>query len=87
MNSKFKVFLYDLFTSFLVTLIINFSVYFFSLKSISFDFLIKYKFYFYWFLLFLLVFAIRFFIKKYIGRLQDDIPRVVMAPYNDVALK
>ena len=87
MNSKFKIFLYDLFTSFLVTLIINFSVYFFSLKSINFDFLIKYKFYFYWFLLFLFVLAIRFFIKRYIDRLQDDLPRVVMAPYNKFNVK
>lgn len=82
MNSKFKVFLYDFSTSFLITLIINLLSYFFSLKSISFDFLIKYKFYFYWLILFLLVLGIRFFVKKYIDGLQDDISRTIMAPYN-----
>lgn len=72
MFSKFKAFLYDLGIAFLVTLITNFSIYILNFKSISFDFLIKYKFYVYWFLTFLLFLIIRFFIKKCIDKLQDD---------------
>lgn len=72
MNIKFKTFLYDLGISFLAALITNFFVYIPSFKSINFDFLIKYKFYFYWFLVFLIIVLIRFFIKKRIDKLQDD---------------
>ncbi|MEB6244682.1 hypothetical protein [Staphylococcus xylosus] len=72
MNSKFRAFLYDLGISFLVALITNFLVYILSFKVISFDFLIKYKFYFYWFLLLLFILVVRFIIKKRIDKLQDD---------------
>ncbi|WP_070373123.1 hypothetical protein [Mammaliicoccus sciuri] len=72
MNRKIKNFLYDLLISFLIALITNFLVYILSFKVINFDFLIKYRFYFYWLLLLLLILVVRFVIKKYIDKLQDD---------------
>lgn len=85
-NSKFKDFLYDLANSFLVTAITNFLVYILNFKTISFDFLIKYKFYFYWFLLLLFILLIRFFIRKRIDKLQDDpIGFFIMQNYKGIA--